>query len=144
MDTCLAFGFGPESPRGVECDVVFGVAAEEKGLSPAAEVKPADVADDMDRRCRFGIDGNGGESSEIRCTFAEVKLEGSALDMVDFLVFRTAIEDAGRALRAEPGREIGVDLPLGVDLPFGVDRPLLAGVIVGAGEYPGELCVGRP
>lgn len=133
MEACLTFGFGPESPRGVECIGVFGVA-EEYGLSPAAEVRPAEVVDDVDRRWRLGMDGRGGESSEIRWTLAEVKLGGSGDEIVDLRIFRTANEDDGLALRADPGREIGVDRPL-----------FVVGVIVlAAEEYVGELFVGRP
>lgn len=134
IETCLAFGFGPESPSGVEWAPALGVATEEYGLSPAADVRPAEVADEIDRRWRLGIDGRGGESSEIRWTLADVKLGGSADETVDFRVFRTAKEDDGRALRADPGRDIGVDRPL-----------FVVGVIVVAGEeYAGEEFVGRP
>src|SRR5699024_6843641 len=114
MEACRAFGFGPESPRGVECMPVFGVATEECGLSPTAEVRPAEVVDDIDGRWRLGMDGSGGGSSGIRWTLAEVKLGVSVAEMVDLRVFRTANEDDGLALtlRADPGREIGVDRPL--------------------------------
>jgi hypothetical protein len=113
--------------------VVLGVVAE-NGLSPIAEDMPTEVVDDIDRRCRLGIGGSAGESSLIRWTLADVKLGGSVPEIVDFRVLRTAREDEGRALSAEPGLDIGVDRPL-----------LVVGVIVVAGEeYAGELLVGRP
>lgn len=96
-------------------------------------MRPAEVVDDIDWRWRLGMYGKGCESSEIRWTLAEVKPGGSADETVKLRVFRTASEDDGRVLRADPGRDIGVDRPL-----------FVVGVIVlAAEEYAGELFVGR-